>query len=41
MKVETTLGTIMLLTGVTFLIGSQYGYYKTKEREYKKTYKRA
>lgn len=34
MKIETTLGAIVLVGGVAFLVGAQYGYYKTKERFY-------
>ena len=35
MKIETTLGAVVLVGGVAFVVGAQYGYYKTKERFYK------
>ncbi len=32
MKIETTIGTIIIVGGVAFLVGAQYGYYKTRQR---------
>lgn len=32
MKIETNIGTIVLVGGVAFALGAQYGYHKTKER---------
>ena len=31
MKIETNLGTIVLVGGVCFLLGAGYGYHRTKE----------
>ena len=36
MKIETTLGTVILVGLGTFFVGAQVGYYKTKAKEKQK-----
>lgn len=32
MRIETSLGTVLFVGGVAFILGAQYGYHKTRER---------
>lgn len=36
MKIETTLGTVIVFGGVMFLLGAYYGHHRTKENYYVK-----